>query len=154
MKIMITNGGSHPPDKWAEVTTDSILDLIEIADDSTSPEAAEARAAKRDLRQVLFNIFHAHHDKVQKDERGHLHNAVKTAKQAQNRAHGIHDPDHYCNGGTMIAIDQALAATPFAAHFAKQEVRDVIYRIVGQHTVNAMHIERRWHHDRLVQKGA
>jgi hypothetical protein len=34
VKIMITNGGPHPADKWADITTDAILDLIQIEADS------------------------------------------------------------------------------------------------------------------------
>jgi hypothetical protein len=47
VKIMITNGGPHPADKWAELTTDTVLGLVQIAEDSVSDEAAAARAAKR-----------------------------------------------------------------------------------------------------------
>jgi hypothetical protein len=54
----------------------------------------------------------------------------------------------------MDEVSAALAATPFAAHFAKPEVIGIIKQIVGQHTANAMHIERSWHRDRLAEKGA
>lgn len=152
MKLMITNGGSHPPDKWADVTTESILDLIEIAEDSDTPQAAAARQAKRELRPVLFAIFNQHHDKVQQHERGEL-KAVKKHTEADLLATGKINPHEHM--GVMDEVAAALAATPFAAHFAQPVVLGVIKQIVGQHTANAMHIERAWHRDRLqAAKGA
>lgn len=146
MKIMITNGGPHPADKWAETTADTILDLIEIAEDSDTPQAMAARQAKRDLRPALFDIFNAHHGKVQKHERGELAKAKKSMVTDHINPH-----QHM---SVMDEVETALANTPFAAHFAKPEVFGAIKQIVGQHTANAMHIERSWHRDRLAEKGA
>lgn len=151
MRAMITNGGPHPADKWAETTTESILDLIQIADDSTSPEAAAARTAKRDLRPVLFGIFNGHHDKVQKHERGHLAKNVKEAADAAALATDTLDVTQHLS--VMDEVRAAFAATPFAAHFAKPEVVGVVKQIVGSHTADVMHIERRYHSERL-NKGA
>jgi hypothetical protein len=63
--FMITNGGPHPADKWADVTTDMILNLVDVKEDSVSDAARDARAAKRDLRGKLFDIFNGHHEGVQ-----------------------------------------------------------------------------------------
>lgn len=153
MKPMITNGGPHPADKWADMTVDTIMELIVVSDDSDTPEAAAARAAKRELRPILFNIFNAHHDGVQKHERGHLTKNVKKLDAAHE--HVAANVDVTPHMAVTDEVDAALAATPFAAHFAKPEVKDVIHRIIGQHTANAMHIERSWHKDRLeAAKGA
>lgn len=139
MQLMITNGGPHPADKWAEVTTQAILDLIQIDNDSVSPEAAAARQVKRDLRPILFNIFNAHHDRVQKHEQGEL------VKEARKRiASGVLNPTGHLPDA-MIALNAALAATPFQAHFEQPEVQDILRAIVGQHTADVMHIERQWH---------
>lgn len=146
MKPMITNGGPHPADKWADMTVDTILELVQVQEDSVSPEATAARAAKRALRPVLFNIFNAHHDRVQKHETGEI---AKNAK----RVHATLDPMPHATP-VMAQVDAALAATPFAAHFAQPAVRSVIGNIVAQHTANVMHIERRWHADRLNTKVA
>jgi hypothetical protein len=55
----------------------------------------------------------------------------------------------------MDEVGAALAATPFAEYFALPEVVAHVKHIIGQHTANAMHIERRWHRDRLhAEKGA
>jgi glutamate synthase domain-containing protein 1 len=42
MKLMVTNGGPHPVDKWAEFTAERIMDLIQIPDDLISDWAAGA----------------------------------------------------------------------------------------------------------------
>lgn len=146
MRPMITNGGPHPADKWADVTTDTILDLIQVQEDSVSPEATAARAAKRNLRPVLFEILNGHHDRVQKHEQGEL---GKDAK----RIHAALDPWPHATP-IMDQVNAALAATPFADHFAKLEVKIAVGGIVAQHTADVMHIERRWHADRLAAKVA
>jgi len=143
MRAMITNGGPHPADRWAEVTTDAILGLIQVADDSDTSEATMARQAKRDLRPVLFGIFNEHHYGVQQHERGTL------AKESKSTlAKTLNVAQHMT---ITQEVDAALAATPFAAHFAKPEVATVVHNIIGQHTADVMHIERRWHADRLAE---
>lgn len=154
MRPMITNGGPHPADKWADVTTDTILDLIQVQEDSVSPEATAARAAKRDLRPKLFAIFNDHHDGVQKHEQGHLTKNIKAANKAADHVAAQIDPMPHVDP-TFEKVKAVLAATPFAAHFAQPHVQEVLQTIIGQHTADVMHIERRWHHDRLnAAKGA
>lgn len=153
VSFMITNGGPHPADKWAEQTAEAILDLVQVADDSVTAEAASARKAKRDLRPVLFDIFYGHHDGVQRIERSG-NASVKGARAAADHvAKPIDVEPHFT---VMDQVNAALAATPFSAHFAKPEVIEVVKQIIGQHTADVMHIERRYHHDRQVAaaKGA
>lgn len=151
MQPMITNGGPHPADKWADMTTETILALIQVNEGAASPEAVEARQVKRDLRQVLFDIFMGHHDGVQKGEHRDL---AKVKKHAEAKAHcakplELHPDCH----AALEEVNAALKATPFAAHFAKPEVQAVLSTIIGQHTADVQHIERRWHVDRLAAKG-
>lgn len=147
MRPMITNGGSHPPDKWADVTTDTIVDLIQVEDDSNSPEAAAARQAKRGLRDTLFDIFNTSFAAVQKVSRDEVQKIKDTAKAIANAEGPIDVTPHMA---VTAKLDAALAATPFAAHFAKPEVKQVLHQIVGQHIANAIDIERKWHKDRLT----
>lgn len=147
MRPMITNGGPHPSDKWADVTTDTILDLIQINEDSVSPEATAARAAKRGLRISLFDLFNDHHGAVQAHEQG-LKAAVKTVDDAEDHVAATLDPMQHVEP-TLARVNTLLAASPFAAHFAKPEVQAVLQNIIGHHTADVMHIERRWHSDSL-----
>jgi hypothetical protein len=146
VKIMITDGGPHPADKWADTTVEAILDLVQIAQDSVSPEATAARQAKRELAPKLFAILNAHHESVQNTQRG----ALKKAKQSVV-GQPIDVTPHMDTADRVIAV---LSATPFAAHFAQPDVQQVVKNIIGQHTADSIHIERSWHADSLVAKGA
>lgn len=157
MKIasfMSTNGGPHPSDKWAELTADQIVDtiLVDGKPDDVSDAARAARKAKRDLRAKLFYIFDAHHDGVQKAEQGHLKANILTLDHAGKHADATEtplDPSAHVDG-VMDEVTKAFAATPWASHLAKPEVLDTVRYIIGQYTVDVMHIERRYHHDRLT----
>ena len=151
--FMVTNGGPHPADRWADMTTDTILGLLVDANpDDASPEAAAARQAKRDLRPKLFDILLGHHHGAQAGERKRLPAEVKLAYVAHaHLADAIEMPDQWGAENKVLAL---LATTPWKDHFAKPDVAQVIRNIVRQHTADVMHIERRWHHDRLQAKGA
>lgn len=148
MKPMITNGGPHPADKWADTTTDIILDLIQVTEDSVSPEALAARQAKRDLRPILFDIFMGHHDGIQKEERGAKIKSLADADDLVAKTIDLHPSVP----SALAEVNSALGATPFAAHFAKPEVQAVLTNIIGQHSADVIHIERRYHQDRLAAK--
>ena len=141
MQILVTNGGPHPPEKWADVTTSQIMTLIEIA-----PSADRSFAkAKRDFEYKLFGLLTEIHDEVQKSEQGklakdsaHLHSSLapqQAATEASNK------------------IVEAAKGTMFAEHFQKNEVRAFVYQTLCQHFADVMHIERLWHSDRAKQKG-
>lgn len=150
--IMISNGGAHPADKWAEQATEAILALLEDNNpDDSSPGAVAARQAKRDLRPVLFGTLNGCFEKVKRDEGAHLRK-IKTADEAHSHAWGGHDPEPY--KAVMEVVNEALSKTPWAGHFAQPHVQAVLWSIVGQTMVDLMHIERRYHHDNLTGKGA
>jgi hypothetical protein len=138
MRPMITNGGPHPADKWADVTVDTILDLIQIEADSVTPEATAARQAKRDIRNAMFPIFNDHHAALQSGE--------------SNAPKAVEDPIDILadTASTLAKVNKVIAATPFAAHFAKSEVQAVLHSVIGQHSTDVVHIERRWAADRKV----
>jgi hypothetical protein len=150
MQFMITNGGPHPADKWADVTTDTILNLIDVKEDSVSEAALDARAAKRDLRPVLFDIFNGHHEGVQARERSALPSIKKHHEATAHCARPLEL--HEDVPAALQEVNAVLKTSPFAAHFAKPEVQEVLQNIIGQHSANVVHIERRWHADRLAKK--
>lgn len=152
VSFMITNNGSHPPDKWAEMTADTIVDtlLVDAHPNDASDAAIDARAAKRKLRVSLFEIFNSHHSSVQGHERGECAKCKKPQDAAARALAAIDVTPHM---SIMNQVAAAFASTPFAGHFAKPKVLEVVQKIVGQHTANVMHIERRWHHDKM-SKGA
>lgn len=152
--FMVTNGGAHPADKWGELTSNTIVDTIlpqgSAADSDVSAAALASRTAKRALRNTLFDILTAHHQGVQQFEQT-ANVAITTAAGAAALALAPPDPTPHMT--VMDQVNAAFAATPFKDHFAKPEVQALVAQIIGQHTADVMHIERRWHHDRLT-KGA
>lgn len=153
--FMVTDGGPHPADRWADLTANTIVDtiLVDSNPNDGSANAISVRLAKRELRNALFAVLIVHHSDVQRLERVD-NTAVKKAADAAERVIAPLDPTRYMVNA-MDAVNATFAATPFAAHFAKPEVQAVVAQIIGQHTVDVMHIERRWHHDRLTTaKGA
>lgn len=152
MKIMITDGGVHPADKWAEVTTDAILDLIQIREDSQSRQAGIARRDKIALKPLLFDVLNDQHDRVQKHERGVC---GKHAKLADAHKHAESQIDPLPHVPTALeAVNAVLSKSVFANHFAKPDTQATVQNIIGQHFADSMNIERRTHKDRLAAKGA
>ncbi len=152
--ILATNGGPHPADKWAEATSDAIVDtiLVDVNPNDGSEAAVAARLAKRALRENLFQIFMTHHAGVQRGEQSSLKKFAKKPQDAAAVLLGEHDPMPY-RDDVMAKVNAAFGVTPYKDHFAKPEVQALVWQIIGQHTVDVMHIERRWHHDRMT-KGA
>jgi len=143
--VLITNGGPHPADKWAEVSADQIVALIDIDDRADSPQATEARRAKRRFREDLIDTLTGHHDDCIGKERG----ALKThgvARYDQSEVVDDHHPE------TLEAACQAVsdAASKYPVlgnHFSEGEAADVVRRILRSHMNHIMHIERGWHRD-------
>jgi len=146
VSILATNGGPHPADKWADVSTEAVLGLIEVSEDSVSPEAAAARAVKRQLRGQLFDIFNASHGALQDAHRKSLAKA-KTCQKAK-------PIDVSQDLGAADQVLALLATTPFAAHFAQDHVAETIRQITARDAANIIHIERCCHSDGLAAKGA
>lgn len=146
--IMITNGGEHPVDKWAELTAGSILDLIQIRDGSQSRQAEIASRVKMELQLKLFDILLGHHTKVRDAEQSEL---TKDAKKRLKNAEENGFQPHAHLPSTLEEVNAALAATPFKAHFAQEHVQSILRNIIGQHTADVMHHEHRYHQDRAAK---
>lgn len=131
--FLITDGGAHPADKWAEIMADDVLALIQIEDGADSEAARAARRAKRDLAVKLLDMFEAAGQQVQDCER----DACRHKARLQDSL----DPEPH-TPQTMADFDALIAATPFAAHFAKPEVRAHIHNIMRQRFASIMNVER------------
>lgn len=134
MAFLVTNNGPHPPEKWADMTTRMIGDLIVI--EPSAP--TQAVIDKRTLETALFTLLIDLHQKMQDAEKANILNGGMLSEI---------DPSKQANA----AADQIIALTvdtPFAEHFTKPEVRQHIYAVVGQHFADSMYIERSWQADR------
>jgi hypothetical protein len=130
---MVTDGGPHPPEMWAEATADQIIDISAQAPESKLQEA-------REFRTKLVTILTGHHDMVQQHERGKLveRGAAHLTTEIDPSQH-VDDP--------VADVVAASRGYSFEAHFAKPEVQDYLRQTIGNHFATAIHIERSWHAD-------
>jgi hypothetical protein len=133
-QTIATSGGPHPAGKWGIVTTNEILDLIKIEDGHTT-EILRAIQGKMALRPQLEAFLAAHYQAVQADERRKVRSLAARLEPSAHVQASVPD------------LDGIFARSYFAAHFGQPHVRAHIHRILGQHTVDVMHIERRYHAD-------
>lgn len=127
---MITNGGTHPASKWAEVSADQ---LIKIA-----PGAASAALRfKASVIEVLTKVYGA----AQKGE------VLELDADGDGRLGSPLDPGEYADDG-LAAVVAAAKGTPYEAHFAQEEVRAGWRNEISTRVVSIMDIERSWHADR------
>lgn len=129
VRTMSTNNGTHPPEAWAAVTADTILDLIEIAP-TGSPVTIQAMAAKQELRPKMMARFAEHYRTLQLVERLHV---VKKKPG---------DPLETDIRSICHDFERLIATTMFAAQWQRPEARKTLHRIIGQHSADVMHIER------------
>ena len=139
VKVMITNGGTHPPEKWAEQTAEQLVDVIQI--EPTYPNYEVALQDKNVLKGKLMEAMVKHHGNVQDRERDQL-------KASSERL--THDlaPHQSHLEETLADVNAVFQASQFSAHFAKPEVQQFVRSTIASHFASAMHIERSHHADR------
>lgn len=139
--ILITNGGSHPADKWARQTARQIAALIEVDEHSTSDMAVAARKALPRFEVDLANALETHHAGVQGEHRDLL--AVAPAE-----VHG--SPfleDETSLSAAVKEFSTVVASTPFADWGSAPATLMVVRGIIGSHMATIQHIERKQHID-------
>jgi hypothetical protein len=134
--VLITDGGPHSAEKWAEATASHIVSIAEHV-------AGEKRAQAVKLEAAVIDILEGHHTTVQAGERG------KIAEVGHDRiAHDL-DPEHHLVLDDVIAdIVAAAKGTPWEADFAKPEMAENLRVLLVSHFSTSMHIERSLHADR------
>lgn len=134
--FMVTNGGPHPPSKWADMTTRQIVDLIVIEPSAPAQAVIDKRQFETDLFKLLLEL----HENAQDSERTAI----------RHRGEHLLTPVDPREKATAAAsrITALASSTPFAAHFAKPEVQTFLRDVLAQHFGDSMHIERCWHADR------
>jgi len=140
-KIMITNGGPHPAEKWAELSASEIIVIAEGADSDS------ARAGRR-LELKFIDIFEEYHKQVQAAERAHL-DADGDGRLESPLDGKEHDPEE-----VVAACVEAAKGTPFEAHFLREDVQNRIRTVATHHAALSMDVERSWHADRSDSEAA
>lgn len=127
--VMITNGGTHPPEKYAAMTAGQI---IQIGQGVTGAQAMFGRR----LELKVLDILEDAHREVQADEK----KSIET--DGSNVLEKTLDPMPYVDK-PLKEIIAASKGTPFEAHFALDTTQDYLRRLLRQHFGTAMHIERK-----------
>ena len=134
--ILITDGGPHPADKWAECTASHIVSIADHV-------AGERRGSALKLQAAVIDILERRHTTVQTGERG------KSGEHGHARLGHDLDPEHHVVLDEVVAeIVAAAQGTPWAAEFAQPATADALRQLIGQHFSTSIHIERSWHADR------
>jgi hypothetical protein len=115
--VMITHGGAHPPDKWADTIASQITDVIVI--EPTSIMLASATEAKENLRIALITELSKQVDLVQ---------TSYTNFSEVDRA--------------MKAVIEVTDKSPFAEHFRKPEVIKFVRETLMRHLSSVAYIEQ------------
>jgi hypothetical protein len=136
VRFIATSGGTHPPEAWASISTDDVLALIQI-EPTGSQATIRAMAVKDDLRPKLMALFTAHYRMTQSNARLTLAHNKSADEQIEPYILGV-----------VQDLNRLMATTPYAEHFAREPVREKLFRITGQHTVNVIHIERKTRADK------
>jgi hypothetical protein len=132
---MITEGGAHPPEKWADATAAQIVD---IADHVTG----EKRASAVKLQAAIIDVLIAHHTMVQDGERA----AIK-ATGLPLLAADLNGASHTDLETCINEICAAASATPWADVFATDEMRAGLQHLLTTHMNTVAYIERSLHAD-------
>lgn len=138
--VMVTNGGPHPPDKWASLAAGKIADLIQIDETSNSDLTVKARKAQPrfalDLADALEPLFAT----VTQDELARVNSGVVTG-----RFDAFHPEDYVT--AAMTTASAVSGATMFSEHFNDPDVQTIVRRILQETILDATNIERSWAFD-------
>lgn len=137
--IMATNGGAHPPQKWAAESAAQITDVIQIAPDSIVFDSMTA--AKSKFQDDIEAALVAHHDTVQ----DHEQDAID--QHGHDRLGHALAPEQEHLDEAVKAVQAVADTTMFAAHFRKPEVQQFVRSTLGSHFASVRQIERSIHAD-------
>ena len=138
-KILVTNGGAHPPEKWAMTTAESVFDI-------GTGVAGDRLIQAQKFQLTIAEILMPHHEKVQATERSKL-TADPNCLMAP--------PDGVDFADDVIKdIVTAAKNTPWQAHFANPAVQAAARDVIIDHFHTSQHAERLWFADRHPESEA
>lgn len=132
--VLITNGGPHSADKWADITVDQI---VQVSPTASAEMRMEANVLRVNLKAVVSQL----HASVMSGERTLLD------ADGDGRLGSPLDPTEL-REDAVAAVVNAAKDTAWAEHFAKPDVQEYLGRLLMQHFCSIMDIERSWHADR------
>lgn len=134
-RLLITNGqNNHSPDEWALATAEMLADASDLSGDKL--------VAANKLRAAFADVLKKHHDDVQRTERELL---ASDPKHILTRLADVIKTDAKAVAEELAVVAQGSL---WAAHYAADEVKATLARIIENHFHTSMAVERLLHTDR------
>lgn len=134
--VLITNGGPHTADAWAEATASHIVGIA-------THVSGTRRGAAIKLQAAIIDILTEHHSVIIDGERD------KIKEHGDARLIHANDPEHH------LTLDEATAeivacgaGTPWETDFSQPEFKAQLTDLLSRHFKTSIHVERSWHADR------
>jgi hypothetical protein len=132
-RLLITNGGTHPPEKWALTTAEMIFPVADSA--LVGDHLIAAQRFQLDLAEALV----PHHAAVASMEKD------KLASVDDHSATSYELAEHPAD--VVKHVSQLAKGTPWEAHFADPEVLKAVLDVVQDHFASSLHVERLFYAD-------
>jgi len=123
--VMITNGGPHPADKWADQSAKQLVNIITIEPSSQVYQAATE--AKINLENELRTALEKDHKSLQDIFRANK--KIEAASHAEDALQTV-----------LKITDKSM----FRDHFRKPDTQDFVKRALTQHFDTSLNIEKDW----------
>lgn len=128
--ILKTDGGAHPPEKWAALTA-SMIAPIDMSKDSA------IQAMK--LQAAIADVLLPHHTE-------HAHEERAALATDHDRYHANHDPMARAEAALEQIVALCLATDlPVKEKTSDPEWRRVVLATIANHLADNADIERRYH---------
>lgn len=135
MRPLITQKGTHSPEKWAVATSEMICPI------AVDPNEGDRALAAKKLQTAIAEALMPHHVKVHEGE----HAGLKANGDDHFDKHP--DPTEYLDEA-VDAVSAAAVGTPWETHFAGAEVRAAVRHQIGVMFVSHQDVERQHHADK------
>lgn len=129
-KVLVTDNGSHTPEKWAMCSAEVIFPLDGVID---ADRVFLARKVQLDIAQALLPAY----TDIQDAEWDGLVTDPKTGLETPL------DPKAETEAA-VVSILAAVKGTPWEDHFARLEVQQAVLSEIGSHIATIKQIERDW----------
>jgi len=133
IRILVTDGGPHPADKWALHLAEQVVPLSDVKIGNRPAQALK-------LQVAVLEAVERHVAAAMAEEQA----ALKADPAHFDTPHAV---DVYA-APVVSAVVACAQGTPWEAHFADPTVVGVITDLVRGHLNSVINIERSWHADR------
>lgn len=130
-KMMITTDGKHPPEKWADIAADEIIEISAQAPTTLMKEALEFR-----------DRLHTKLTKHVKDMQDHEQDMIKQGKHSLD----LHYETEECAKQAIDDVCDLAKGTSFETHFIQPHVRAHLEGVCNRTFKSAKLVERHHFH--------